>query len=125
MREEKVLILDSDVDSREILKEHINSFGYFKVYLSTNPETLADETMTKSFHYIFIDAETVTLKEGAPALGPMSFKPDTAIVVMHREYDSWAREIMDTYQTKVFLKKPFNIKRLSEVLSITPTPNNV
>ena len=122
MREEKVLILDHHIDSGEILKEHINSFGYFKVYLSTNREILEDLTRDHAFNFIFIDAETITLKKDSQNPRPLSMKSGAVIVVIHSEFDAWAKELMDAYKTGFFLQKPFNLKRISEILSKVKLP---
>lgn len=118
MHGEKVLILDKDVDSGQVLKEHLNAFGFDKVYHSTNPAILDDFTRPPAFEIIFLDTETVTAHKKGRILQTRAVPFEALIVIMHDEYDEWAGEVMSMFQSDIFLKKPFQVKRVSEILEL-------
>ncbi|MEW6516792.1 MAG: hypothetical protein AB1439_07815 [candidate division FCPU426 bacterium] len=125
MRDEKVLILDKDVDSGQILKEHVNSFGFNKVYLSTNPSILDDLKNPPAFEIIFVDTETVTSHKKGRVLKVGAVPDEALVVVMHREYDEWVGELMQLFRSDHFMKKPFQIQRVREVLALAKDKKQV
>lgn len=125
MRDEKVLILDKDVDSGQVLKEHLNTFGFDKVYLSTNPAILDDFAHPPAFEIIFVDTETVTAHKKGRILKAGAVPTEALVIVMHREYDEWAGELMNLFRSEIFLRKPFQVKRVEEILAHAKQRNQV
>lgn len=116
MRKEKILILDSNLDSAAILKQHVNSLGYVKVYLSANHEIVEDLFKYHVFQFVFINFETMQQwrRDSCPTFEKLGRQVCT--VLMHWDYDVAVEGCMETMSVRHFMKKPFDINRVASIL---------
>jgi CheY-like chemotaxis protein len=116
MLQEKILILDADLDAALVLKEHLQTLGCSQIYLGTEPGLLAELDDTCFFDLIFLDvgsvlpvAETRDLPHG-PAFAR------ARIVLMYSGPDPQVQALAVHWRTLWTLKKPFQLDQLEAVL---------
>lgn len=116
MQNHKILILDNDIDAAGILKEHINTLGYFNVYLSTNWEIMDDLFRNNHFNFIFMDIETISAYPGKDLKFALLGEAGICLVLIHWEFDDAVHSLMRRLPAKHFLKKPYDLKMLATLL---------
>lgn len=112
----KILILDADIDTANILKEQLRCFNYLKVYISTNNEIFDDLADNGSFGLILVDFETIA---NIPTHKLASFADTNSkcvIILFHSNYNQKVVELQKILRTRYFLKKPIAHKDLQELI---------
>lgn len=120
MGQDNILILDADIDAAGILKEHLNSLGYFHVYLSTHTQIISDIFRSNNFDLLFMDVETLAPHRDPETCAVCAWfqnGKNISKVLMHWEYDDLAKTLMQRLAADHFLKKPYDPKALAAVFA--------
>ena len=112
MGEEKILVIDANLDTAQVLKEHINTVGYFKIYLCTDPEILSDSLKIPCFQFIFADVDTIAKWSEKNSSLPKSQPHQTNLILVHGEFNAQTQKLMQDLRADYFLKKPYDFNLL-------------
>ncbi|MCK5240956.1 hypothetical protein KAR34_00770 [bacterium] len=111
------MILDINLVFAEILKENLNMCGFNRVFLSTQHDLLANVLCSHHFKFIFIDVETI--KNGQEEIDQFNAcrELETVAILIHWEYTEEVVHLMKKYQAKRFIKKPYDMNLITEILN--------
>lgn len=112
----KVLVVEDENFIREAVTDYLELKGYEEVFATANGQEAIEILEKEDIDFVFLDVQLADEINGMDILkGAKEKFPKTKIIMMsayHQEHGAEARRL----GAHAFLKKPFNIKQVLEVL---------